>query len=317
MGHRLAEVHGVKVSWPTTAAARSRRRLLDHRRRGQLRDDRQAPEGFTKLDVTAKAGAVRRNRPVFVAVDSDRDHRQPVLHRQGAVAAGPIYGSQRTELSLAILGLDADGTSPVALGEQVLIHTATAGEDSRLKFLGCRAASRLGGTTDSTATTGFVQHAVAPQRARRVHVPRGQRCSRASTSPTRASRGPRRRRGRCPTRQPRRRRLARRLRPGDRLVHVAGRADDCLADRAAGLRSCCRRRTSRTRAATLTVKVAADVASVVRVDEIWLAHIESGQVTLLNTNDSGISAVRSTRPRWRLRSRPHGSASPLLVGPGR
>jgi hypothetical protein len=43
--------------------------------------------------------------------------------------------------------------------------------------------------------------------------------------------------------------------------------------------------------ATLSLKVAADTASVVSLDDVWLAHVESGQVTLLDTSGS-LSAVR-------------------------
>jgi hypothetical protein len=64
-----------------------------------------------------------------------------------------IYGSQRTELSLSVLGLDQTA-SPVALGEQVLVYTASAADESRAKFLACRASAGLGGTAVSTSTSG-------------------------------------------------------------------------------------------------------------------------------------------------------------------
>jgi len=64
-----------------------------------------------------------------------------------------ILGSQRTELSLSVLGLDADD-SATGLGEQALVYTAAAGADSRLKIVSCRAAASLEGTPDPTTVSG-------------------------------------------------------------------------------------------------------------------------------------------------------------------
>jgi hypothetical protein len=65
-----------------------------------------------------------------------------------------IYGSQRTELSLAVDGLDTAGTVAVGLGEQVLVYTASAGSDVGAKFVSCRAAPGNAGTADTSAVSG-------------------------------------------------------------------------------------------------------------------------------------------------------------------
>ncbi|GAB7004412.1 hypothetical protein JCM18899A_18850 [Nocardioides sp. AN3] len=198
-----------------------------------------------------------------------------------------IFGSQRTEVSLAVLGLD-DTDTPVALGPQTLVHTASAGTDGRAKFLGCRAASGLTGTTDAAATTG-AKNTLSTTASPTVF-----------TFPVGA------------------------LLPGefDVFVNVKGTAATRTLSYAATLDGAGSLDASDPVAgwytaqvavvtgyrivplgvlmlppadiedpdATISVKIAADAA--VDLDEIWLAHRESGQVTLLDTNDSGISAVR-------------------------
>jgi hypothetical protein len=199
-----------------------------------------------------------------------------------------IYGSQRTELSLSVLGLDPAGSSPIALGAQTLIHTATAGSDGRSKFLGCRDASGATGVVDIDAVTG-------------VKTTLG-----TTASPTLFS---------FP---------ASALIPGeyDLFASLKGSAGPRTISYAAALDGAGSLNsadpptgwyTAQVTAATtyriiplgslmlppagiedpnaiVTVKVAS--SSAVDLDEIWLAHRESGQVTLLDTNDPGLSAVR-------------------------
>lgn len=198
-----------------------------------------------------------------------------------------IYGSQRTELSISVLGLDGSD-APVALGEQVLIHTASAGDDGRAKFIGCRDASGLAGAADPDAVTG-VRSTLS-----------------TAASPTAFAFA------------------ASKLLPGeyDVIARLKGSAGLRTISYAATLDGTGSLDASdpvtgwytaqvsvltdyriiplgslmlppadiEDSAATLTVKVASDAA--VDLDELWVAHRESGRLTLLDTNDPGISAVR-------------------------
>jgi hypothetical protein len=112
--------------------------------------------GFTNLDVTfaRTGGTVSTTDGVFVAVDQIDITDNPFATGKTQTRQVAVYGSQRTELSLSILGLDAAGTTPVGLGDQVLVHTAAAGDDGRAKFLACRAAAGLAGTSDTGAVSG-------------------------------------------------------------------------------------------------------------------------------------------------------------------
>jgi hypothetical protein len=112
--------------------------------------------GFTAVDVTfaRTGGTVSTATGLFVNVDQIDITDNPFNTGKVQSRQVQILGSQRTELSLSVLGLDAAGTTPVALGEQVLVHTAAAGDDGRAKFLACRTTSGLAGTADSTATSG-------------------------------------------------------------------------------------------------------------------------------------------------------------------
>jgi hypothetical protein len=114
------------------------------------------PGGFTTVDVTFSraAGTISPTAAMFVNVDQIDITDNPFASGKVQTRQISIGGSQRTELSLSVLGLDAAGTTPVPLGDQVLIHTAAAGTDPRAKFLSCRTASGLGGTADSSATGG-------------------------------------------------------------------------------------------------------------------------------------------------------------------
>lgn len=199
-----------------------------------------------------------------------------------------IYGSQRTELSLAVLGLDTAGSSPMALGNQTLIHTASAGSDGRSKFLGCRVASGVTGSADANAVTG------------------------ASTTLGTTS---------APLAFPM---PASSLMPGeyDLFARIKGTAGARTISYAATLDGVGVLDSSdpvtgwyaapvtvgttykifplgslmlppggvEDDAATLTVKIASNTAT--DLDELWIAHRESGQITLLDTSDTGISAVR-------------------------
>jgi hypothetical protein len=114
------------------------------------------PTGFTTVDVTfaRTGGTVSTTSGLFVNVDQIDITDNPFSTGKVQSRQVQILGSQRTELSLSVLGLDAAGTTPVALGEQVLVHTAAAGSDGRAKFLACRSASGLTGTADAGATSG-------------------------------------------------------------------------------------------------------------------------------------------------------------------
>lgn len=116
----------------------------------------QRAAGFTNLDVTFTdtSGTISTTSGVFVAVDQIDITDNPFATGKVQTRQITIGGSQRTELSLSILGLDAAGTTPVGLGDQILIHTAAKGTDARAKFLACRAASGLGGTPESTFVSG-------------------------------------------------------------------------------------------------------------------------------------------------------------------
>jgi hypothetical protein len=116
------------------------------------------PGGFAAVDVTFDRtdGVVSTGSSVFVAVDSIDITDNPFATGKTQTRQVQIYGSQRTELSLSVLGLDAAGTSAVGLGEQVLVYTASAGDDGRAKFLACRSDSTVSAasTSDSSAVSG-------------------------------------------------------------------------------------------------------------------------------------------------------------------
>ena len=203
----------------------------------------------------------------------------------------PIYGSQRTELSLGINGLNTAGDNAALLGEKVLVHTAAAGDDARSKFLSCRTmastadpadptaasgASTLLGTTASPTTFAFPVAKLLPGEymvfARLKASSAGIRTlSYASTvsDGTGALGAADPATGWYTT--PVTAKTSYDIFPiGTLMLPPAGIEDE---------------------AAVVSVKVAADTASVVTLDDIWVAHIESGQVTLLDTSGN-VSAVR-------------------------
>ncbi|NUR07706.1 MAG: hypothetical protein HOQ45_11945 [Nocardioidaceae bacterium] len=199
-----------------------------------------------------------------------------------------IFGSQRTELSLAVLGLDASD-APVTLGDQTLIHTASAGSDGRAKFLGCRALSGLAGTSDPDAVTAvkttvsttasptvFVFPATTPLPGEYVAYARIKAGSAATRTISYAAAldGTGALDASDPATgwytKPVSVTTAYQIVPLGSLVLPPADIED--------------------EAATLSIKVASDAA--VDLDEVWLAHVESGQVTLLDTSGGGISAVR-------------------------
>jgi len=111
------------------------------------------PDGFTTLDIKAtRPGAVSKTSGIALEVASIEITDNPFGSAKTQSRQVEIYGSQRTELSLSVLGLDVDGTTPVGLGEQVLVHTAAAGSDGRAKFLNVRT---TGTTSDDTAVSGY------------------------------------------------------------------------------------------------------------------------------------------------------------------
>lgn len=116
------------------------------------------PEGFTNLGVTftRNSGAVSTTGGIFVAVDSIEITDAPFGTGRVQTRQVPVYGSQRTEVSIDVRGLDTDGTTPVGLGAQVLVCTSAAGDDGRAKSLAVRAASTVSvsPTSDSAATSG-------------------------------------------------------------------------------------------------------------------------------------------------------------------
>lgn len=251
------------------------------------------PAGFAAIDITFSrtGGSISGTTGLFVASDQIDITDNPFASGKAQTRQVTIYGSQRTELSLTVLGLDAAGTTPVAIGERVLVHTAAAGTDSRAKFVGCRATSALAGTSDSTAVSGAYNTLNTTGTPTSFTFP-------AAT-----------------------------LLPGEYLVYTrlkgtsattrtisyaaaldgAGSLD--MSDPASGWYTTTLSVLTtynifplgkltlppagiEDASATLTIKVAASTASVVNLDEIWLAHDATGRVTLLDTNDSGISAVR-------------------------
>lgn len=115
------------------------------------------PGGFAAVDVTfaRTGGAISTTSGLFVAVDSIEITDNPVGTGRVQVRQIPIDGSQRTELSISVLGLSADGTTPQDLGEQVLVHSSSVLDDQRSKFVQCRTSSGDTGTPDTTAVSGF------------------------------------------------------------------------------------------------------------------------------------------------------------------
>lgn len=114
------------------------------------------PAGFTALDVSLTSPNIGTTAYGFyVAVDSVVITDNPFATGKVQSRQVQIYGSQRTELSLEVLALDAAGTTPLGLGEQVLIHTSAARTDGRSKFLSVRTASGATGTSDATTTGGY------------------------------------------------------------------------------------------------------------------------------------------------------------------
>jgi hypothetical protein len=256
------------------------------------------PTGFTSVDVTFNRtdGAISTTDGVFVAVDQIDITDNPFGTGYFQTRQVPIRGSQRTELSLSVLGLDGAGVSSVPLGDQVLVYTAAAGDDSRLKFASCRLESGTGGTADSTSVSGFYNTLGTTASATSFSL------SAAKLRPGTYN-------------------LYARLMPLTNAAHtISFRRDlnagtpfevlgawqtwalgvgasypaiplntwrivcigaiDVLADASDN--------------AVVKMLLAAEAASVVRVDDLWLAHQESGQANLLNTAYSGgtFSAVR-------------------------
>lgn len=111
------------------------------------------PGGFTMVDVAIPEATY--NTGMWLEVGQIEITDDPFGTGEVQSRQVVIYGSQRTELSLAVLGLDGAGTTPVGLGEQVLIHTAAAGGDGRAKFLAVRALAGVSDHPDSTATSGY------------------------------------------------------------------------------------------------------------------------------------------------------------------
>jgi hypothetical protein len=114
------------------------------------------PQGFTAVDLTVSAAGVDVMGSGFWAeIDSLVMSDAPVDTGKFQSRSVPIHGSQRTELSLSVLGLDSPGTSPVQLGGQVLVYTA-ASESGQPKFVDCRATDgTAGGVMDSAAASGY------------------------------------------------------------------------------------------------------------------------------------------------------------------
>lgn len=112
------------------------------------------PTGFTTVDVTGYFPSIQPDDAALPSVDSIDITDNPFGNGKVVTRQVAISGSRRTELSLSVLGLDGAGTTAVALGEQVLVHTAAKGSDGTAKFLALRAASGVGGTADATATSG-------------------------------------------------------------------------------------------------------------------------------------------------------------------
>jgi hypothetical protein len=113
------------------------------------------PTGFTALDIAAAWSSLSVDDYVVIQVDSVDITDNPFGNGKVVTRQVSIGGSQRTELSLSVLGLDGAGTTAVGLGEQVLVHTAAKGSDGTAKFGTLRTLSGTGGTTDATATSGF------------------------------------------------------------------------------------------------------------------------------------------------------------------
>lgn len=114
------------------------------------------PSGFTTVDVSVTVSDsdwVTGNAGFGLTVSSIAITDNPYTTSKVQRRAVHIYGTQRTELSLSVLGLDGAGTTPVGLGEQALIYTCS-GSDSSLKFVDCRNTAGVGGTTDATAVSG-------------------------------------------------------------------------------------------------------------------------------------------------------------------
>lgn len=117
------------------------------------------PEGFPDgLDVryARVADAPDRVGGPQIRVESIKITNSPFGGGRTQSRQVQVYGSQRTEVSLDVQGMDADGVTPVGLGPQVLVATATAGDDSRAKILAVRAAATVNKTptADATATSG-------------------------------------------------------------------------------------------------------------------------------------------------------------------
>jgi hypothetical protein len=111
------------------------------------------PTGFTAVDVVLAFTDAKTGE--WIEINSIDITDDPF--GTGKVQTRPvqIYGSQRTELSLSVLGLDAAGTGTVGLGEQILVHTAAARSDGLATFLAMRDAASKPGTSDSTAVSGY------------------------------------------------------------------------------------------------------------------------------------------------------------------
>jgi hypothetical protein len=114
------------------------------------------PAGFTtSVDVTATySGAFSVNNITTVAVDSIDITDNPWPNGATKTQTLTVGGSQRTEMSLLLKGLDAAGTTAVALGNESLVYTASAGTDGRTTFGSARGFASRAGTADATAISG-------------------------------------------------------------------------------------------------------------------------------------------------------------------
>ena len=113
------------------------------------------PGGFTSLDLTfTRSDGISATDPALIIIDRIDITDNPFGSGKVQSRQVQIYGSQRTELSLLVRGLGADGSSAVGLGSQTLVFTC-ATDDTRAKYASARRASGTSGTADSTATSGY------------------------------------------------------------------------------------------------------------------------------------------------------------------
>lgn len=263
------------------------------------------PTGFTTVDVgfSRTGGGISLTDGVFVSVDSIEITDNPFASGKVQTRQIDITGSQRTELSLSVLGLDTAGTTPVSLGEQVLIHTAAKSSDGRAKFLALRSNSGVTGTSDATATSG------AYNTLNTTGTPTNHTFAASLLLPGNYL-------------------LVARVMPtttGPKVLSFRGYVDPTTGDNAydppgGTTWKTCPLAIGTTwpaiaqnawgmiplgvlrlppadledSAATLTIQIAADTNSVVRLDDVFLLNADIGQTTLVRTDISGgsFSAVR-------------------------